>query len=49
VLSSEAFATVVREGSLESRGMPRFPELSDRELDGLRHYIRSQAEQSTVK
>ena len=49
VLSSEAFATIVRGGSLESRGMPKFAELSDRELDGLRHYIRSQAEHSTAK
>ena len=42
-LSREDFAAVVRDGSLESRGMPRFPELTDRELDALRHYIRDRA------
>jgi quinohemoprotein ethanol dehydrogenase len=36
-LSAEAFAKVVRDGSLEARGMPRFAELTDRELEALRN------------
>ena len=42
-LSREAFAAVVRDGGLESRGMPKFAELTDAELDALRHYIRYRA------
>jgi quinohemoprotein ethanol dehydrogenase len=42
-LSKADFAAVVRDGRLESRGMPKFPELSDRELEALRHYIRYRA------
>jgi hypothetical protein len=32
----------VRTG-IEARGMPKFDELTDRELDSLRHYIRYRA------
>jgi len=42
-LSRVAFAAVVRDGSLESKGMPKFAELTDRELDALRNYIRYRA------
>ena len=35
VLSGESFASVVRDGTLEARGMPKFPELTDRELAAL--------------
>jgi quinohemoprotein ethanol dehydrogenase len=41
-LSPEAFASVVH-GSLQARGMPPFPELTEEQLSGLRHYIRQQA------
>ncbi len=37
-----SFASVVR-GGVEPRGMPKFEELSERELDALRHYLRAQA------
>ena len=42
-LSSDAFAAIVRGGMLVERGMPRFEELSDAQLESLRHYIRSKA------
>ena len=42
-LSPDAFDVIVRGGSLEARGMPRFAELTDRELEALRHYIRYRA------
>jgi quinohemoprotein ethanol dehydrogenase len=42
-LTRDAFAAVVRDGSLETRGMPKFGELTDAELDALRHYIRYRA------
>jgi len=45
-LSREAFATVVRDGSLEPRGMPKFAELTDAELEGIRQYIRWRARES---
>jgi quinohemoprotein ethanol dehydrogenase len=41
VLSPQAFADVVRGGQREALGMPRFPEFSTEDLEGLRHYIRS--------
>jgi quinohemoprotein ethanol dehydrogenase len=45
-LSSEAFYEVVHGGSLESRGMPRFDELSRQEVEDLRQLVRSEANQS---
>ena len=41
-LVPEPFATLVR-GGQEARGMPKFDELSDRELEALRNYIRARA------
>jgi quinohemoprotein ethanol dehydrogenase len=45
-LSASAFDAVVRGGSLESRGMPRFADLSAQDLENLRHYLRSRARES---
>jgi quinohemoprotein ethanol dehydrogenase len=42
--SKEAFDAVVRGGGLTAGGMPRFEELSDREIAALRQYLRSRAE-----
>lgn len=42
-LSAQAFAHIVRDGALEPRGMPRFAELSDEQLDSLRHFFRQKA------
>ena len=42
-LSAGAFKSVVHDGALVSRGMPIFNELSDDDLDALRHYIRQRA------
>ncbi|MEE4161495.1 MAG: PQQ-dependent dehydrogenase, methanol/ethanol family [Woeseiaceae bacterium] len=44
VLDAELFASIVRGGALTTSGMPAFAELSDTELESLRHYIRQQAE-----
>jgi len=41
-LNAALFSLTVRTG-IEARGMPKFLELSDRELDALRHYIRYRA------
>ena len=46
VLSPVQFATVVQ-GGLETRGMPKFAELTDHELDALRAYIRYRARLAT--
>jgi quinohemoprotein ethanol dehydrogenase len=40
VLDKAIFDDIVRGGSLESRGMAKFPELSDTTLWNIRHYIR---------
>ncbi len=45
-LSAEAFNHIVRDGSLVARGMPKYPELSDAQLDGLRHFLRQKARDS---
>jgi quinohemoprotein ethanol dehydrogenase len=36
------FAALVR-GGVEARGMPRYPEISERDLDALRHFFRARA------
>ena len=43
VMSREAFAHVVRDGSLVARGMPRYADITDAELDALAHYLRQKA------
>ena len=42
-LNTEAFAVVVRDGSLVARGMPAHPQITDAQLDALQHYIRQRA------
>lgn len=42
-LDRDSFRAVVHEGALLSRGMGAFGNLSDEELEGLRHYIRQRA------
>ncbi len=41
--SFDAFEAVVRKGALQERGMPRFEELSDQDLNDVRQYLRSRA------
>jgi quinohemoprotein ethanol dehydrogenase len=43
-LSEASFRDVLRSGSRRPRGMPSYEQLSDAELEALRHYIRQQAE-----
>jgi quinohemoprotein ethanol dehydrogenase len=45
-LSPETFAQVVRLGILQARGMPRYAELSDADLNSLIHYLRARARES---
>jgi quinohemoprotein ethanol dehydrogenase len=40
-----AFVQIVRGGILEARGMPKFGELTDQELDDIAYYVRAQAAQ----
>ncbi len=42
-LDREAFTKVIRDGASLSKGMPRFPELSDEQLSQLYSYIREMA------
>jgi len=46
VVAPEAFDAVVRQGSLEARGMPKFAEFSADDLEDLRHYIRTRAREA---
>jgi len=45
-LSDAAFAQIVRGGALTARGMPQFSELTDAQLESLRHFIRAMARES---
>jgi quinohemoprotein ethanol dehydrogenase len=40
-----AFVQIVRGGTLQAQGMPKFAELTDAQLDDIRYYIRAQAAQ----
>jgi quinohemoprotein ethanol dehydrogenase len=42
-LSPDAFRTVVQKGALETRGMPKYGELGDREIEEIRLYVRKAA------
>jgi quinohemoprotein ethanol dehydrogenase len=46
LLSAAGFAAIVRGGALVGRGMPQFSELSDEQLESLRHYVRARARES---
>ena len=48
-LDADAFRAVVHDGALMQRGMGRFANLTDEELDGLRHYIRQRARETMPK
>ncbi|MEY4762898.1 MAG: hypothetical protein RLZZ200_2754 [Pseudomonadota bacterium] len=43
LLSAEAFAHVVRDGSLKPRGMPSFADITDAQLESLQHFVRQKA------
>jgi len=45
-LSFETFDAVVRGGALRSNGMPQFDNLTEREAQGVQHYIRQRARES---
>jgi quinohemoprotein ethanol dehydrogenase len=43
-LDRDAFRQFVRSGALEPKGMPKFDEMSDDDLEAIRHYIRVRAQ-----
>jgi quinohemoprotein ethanol dehydrogenase len=45
-LDKAAFASVVRDGQRTQMGMPAFPDLTEEQLEGLRHFIRRRAHNS---
>jgi quinohemoprotein ethanol dehydrogenase len=45
-LSAAAFREIVKNGTLLSKGMPSYPELTDDELESLRHFIRQRARET---
>jgi quinohemoprotein ethanol dehydrogenase len=47
-LSTEAFAHIVRDGSLVARGMPAFPEFDDGQLLALQHFLRQKAREGAA-
>ncbi len=47
-LSREAFVDVVKNGARQSAGLPRFTYFTDRDIDGLLHYVRQQARKAVA-
>ena len=45
-LSAASFRSVVQGGALELRGMPKYEELDDAQVEALRHYLRQRARDS---
>jgi quinohemoprotein ethanol dehydrogenase len=45
-MNAAAFDLIVRQGTLVSRGMPRFEELTDEDIEALRIYLRARARQA---
>ena len=45
-LSAGSFRSVVQGGALELRGMPKYEELDDAQVEALRHYLRQRARDS---
>lgn len=48
-LDAETFRSVVHDGALMARGMGAFGQLTDADLEGLRHYIRQRARETAPK
>lgn len=49
ILNGATFKAVVVEGALKSRGMPPAPQISDAELEDMRHYLRMRALQAPME
>jgi len=45
-MAKEVFASVVRDGAKNKMGMPSYPDITDDELEALRHFIRKRAEET---
>ena len=48
-MSLEALSSVLIDGAIQSRGMPRFPTYGEREVEGLLHYVRKMARETVGK
>ncbi len=48
-LDKAAFASVVRDGQRTQMGMPAFPQLTEEQLEGLRHFIRMRAHETLTQ
>jgi len=46
LLSHESFAGLLRSNALVSKGMPQFDDLSDQQIEQLRHYVRQKANET---
>lgn len=46
--NEKAFEAIVRGGALLGNGMPKFPDLTDDELESIRHFVRRQAHEGVA-
>jgi mono/diheme cytochrome c family protein len=49
ILLAAAMAVACSESNMRADGMPAYADFSDREVEGLRHYIRQQAENALAQ
>ncbi len=49
ILSAESLKAVVKDGALKLRGMPVSPQISDQDLEDIRHYLRLRAMQAPAE
>lgn len=47
--NEDVFKSIVRDGALLENGMPKYPTLTDEEIEAIRHYIRKQAHDGAAK
>ncbi len=46
--NEDVFKSIVRDGALLENGMPKYPTLTDEELEAMRHFIRKQAHEGAT-
>jgi quinohemoprotein ethanol dehydrogenase len=49
IVDADAFKAIVKDGALRSAGMPEYPQLSEAQLDDMRHYLRLRAKQAPAE
>ena len=49
ILDAQAFRSVVKDGALKLNGMPPAPQLTEAQIEAIRHYLRARAQQTAAE